>query len=219
MKRCILNVACGGAYPLGQDRLVRSLIRVGDPTDRMMWRDQWPGAPHADAQGGFKIDAFDLAYEAGYRQIVWLDAQVIARRSLDRIWQWLERRPVLQVQDGWWLGQWTSDAALEIFGITRDKAMEIPMSWTKVVGIDLDRKAGVAFLDRWRDLRDRGAFAGPWHADHIPVSSDPRCKGHRHDQSCASFLAWEMKEPMAQMKPFISSQMADDTVLTALPLP
>jgi hypothetical protein len=206
----ILNIAVGRDYPRGQARLWRSLEKWAPDTPRMFWA-AWPRASHQDVPFGFKPDAFDEALRQGYDRALWLDSQVIAIAPLAAVWDWLDHIPVLQLEDGWRLGEWTSDEALRIFGIDRDAAMQIPLSWAKVIAIDFRASHGMEFLDRWRDLRDRGAFHGATHTidtttwrDGAVVSGDQRCRGHRHDQSAASFLAWDMGLPMAPKTDFLS---------------
>ena len=171
-------------------------------TARIFW-DEWPGKSHGECQYGFKVDACFKALERGYDRVLWLDSQVVVVAPLGLVWRWLDEHPMLQLKDEWNLGEWTNDFALGVFGVTRDEALKMPLSWTKVVGIDLRSKEGTGFLDRWRSLRDAGAFNGPWHA--LDTDADPRFRGHRHDQSCASWLAWDMGLVMAPRADFISA--------------
>lgn len=211
MTRCIVNVSVGGDYPRGQARLLRSLETMAPETPRIFW-SHWPARSHQECQCGFKVDACDEAARRGYGKVLWLDSQVIAMASLEPVWAWLDEHPMLQLEDGWNVGEWTSDHALKIFGVTRDEAFKMPMSWAKVVGLDLRHPKGLEFLGRWRWLRDNGAFDGPWHTldqiawrDRKIMSADPRCRGHRYDQSCSSWLAWDMGLPMAPKADFIST--------------
>jgi hypothetical protein len=204
MSDVIVNVSVGSSNPIGQARMGRSLDRWAPDIPRIFW-DRWPGKPHSECPYGFKVDAFDQAVQQSYDRALWLDSHVIAVNHLSPVWAWLNESPVLQLEDNWTVGEWTSDHALSMFGITRDAAMTMPMSWAKVVGIDLRHSKGIAFLDRWRRLRDKGAFEGPWRRDSCGVPSDPRYLGHRHDQSCASWLAYDMGIKMAPKAIFIST--------------
>lgn len=201
-RQALVNVAVGGPYPAHQDRLLASLDAVGERTPRVIWRDQWPTLPHAKVPYGFKLDALLWTHLQGYERALWLDSQVVARKTLDLVWQWLDRTPVLLLEDGWVIGQWTSDAALEMFGLDRDTAMSLPLCYAKVVGIDFETELGRTFFERWLALRAAGAFQGPWGPDPL-ASCDPRFQGHRHDQSCASWLAWDLAIPMAPIVDFL----------------
>jgi hypothetical protein len=111
--------------------------------------------------------------------------------------------------DGWTVGQWTSDAALDIYGVKREDALRMQLCYACVVGIDLSSEIGVTFLERWASLRDAGAFVGPWTNEGGAASADPRCLGHRHDQSAASWLAHDMGIPMAHMPDFLSTSLTE----------
>jgi hypothetical protein len=212
----VLNVACDSWYPRGQQRLLASLVTANERASHMMWTDIWPGHPHQETPYGFKIDAFRAAQEQYFDRALWCDASVWAVRPLDPIWDYLDQHGVLLLDGYCPLGQWTSDHALEIFGISRDAAMEIQLTYNIVVGIDLDLDLGREFLERWQELRDLGTFVGPWNNDAREASSDPRCLGHRHDQSAASWLAHDMGIPLAPMEPFLGiGKSGGDPVLRA----
>jgi hypothetical protein len=215
-QNAILNVAVGGRYPAGQDRLRLSLMNLTDWPKwdvRLFWGGCWPGCPHASVPYGFKVDAFDHARKSRYRKALWLDAQVIAAKPLLPLWALLDARPVLLLEDpAWNLGEWTSDAALALFGTTRDAAMNLPLCYAKVIGINLESQEGLAFLTRWRELRDLGGFNGPWTADGEHGSFDTRFRGHRHDQSCASWLAHELGIPMVPMVDILSRDPSAESI-------
>lgn len=211
----VLNVAVGGNYPAMQKRLAFFLDQVGESAARLFWTDTWPGLrSHAQCPYGFKIDAFAVARIQGHRRALWLDSAVYPAKDLSPVWDWLDHHDVLLLGDGWNIGQWTSDKALAIYGIDRDTAMTLQLCYACVVGINLSSSRGLEFLDRWRELREAGAFPGPWTNDAKEASQDARCRGHRHDQSAASWLAHDMGIPMAHMPTFLSlDPTAGDPVL------
>jgi len=45
-------------------------------------------------------------------------------------------------------------------------------------------------LGNW--ATDTGLFKGKWHNRDRTESQDPRCEGHRHDQTCAELVAREL---------------------------
>jgi hypothetical protein len=205
----ILNVAVGARYGLTQRRMIFFLSQVGDSTPQLFWTETWPGTPHTEAPYGFKIDAFDVAIKLGYQRALWLDSAVYPVKELDEVWSYIDQHGVLLLGDGWNVGQWTSDAALATYGVDRNDAMNMQLCYACVVGIDLASDVGMTFLSRWRELRDVGAFLGPWRNDAGEASRDSRCMGHRHDQSAASWLAHDMGIPMAHMPTFLAMETAD----------
>ncbi len=150
-----------------------------------------------------KLDAIEQAYQAGARYVLWMDVSFEPVAPLDPIWEIVER-------NGWFvskqgestLGTWTSDDALFHFGINRDQAMEIPLCLSGLVGLDLGAHTGQEILRRWKLL----AHTFPGNYYNVPgevqkplgakttghASFDPRCEGHRHDESALSFVLWDM---------------------------
>ena len=153
----------------------------------------------------FKIYALRRAWEAAFGTITWIDSAFQPIASVEPLWAEVERA-------GWWipaqgdasLGHWTSDRALEIFGITRDVAMDIPLCYSGLVSILCRTAIGKEIWRLWQDLYNRGAFDGP-HQNIIggqtrawgnkitgECSKDPRCQGHRHDESALSFVLYKL---------------------------
>ncbi len=150
-----------------------------------------------------KLNAIDQAYQAGARYVLWMDVSFEPVASLEPIWALVE-------QQGWFvskqgesmLGTWTSDDALFEYGINRDEAMSIPLCLSGLVGLDLDTVIGREILKRWKAL----AHTFPGNYYNVPgeeqkplgakttghASYDPRCEGHRHDESALSFVLWQM---------------------------
>ena len=223
MSRCVLNVSTNEHFQRGQARLAASLATVGENAQQLLWQD-WPvpSRTHAVCNYGFKIDTFDVALKHGFDQALWLDAPIWAERPLDPIWGIIEREDVLLLRDGWDCGQWTSDAALPLLGWkSRDEAFQAPQTLAGVLGVNLASERGRAFLDRWRGARDAGAFNGPHSNAHGEASSDRRCLGHRHDQTAASAIGWQMGIPFQELAPIIGYRtMAGEPVfrLTDIPL-
>jgi hypothetical protein len=85
--------------------------------------------------------------------------------------------------------------------MARDENKLIPHVVATTFGISLTHPLGKAFLDEYYRLAsETKAFCGPWwnlnHKD-CPTSRAAVCgpsdvRGHRHDQSCASVIAWRL---------------------------
>src|SRR6185369_76530 len=158
-----------------------------------------------EKQYAFKIYALRRAWDASFGTITWIDSAFQPIASVEPLWAEVERA-------GWWipaqgdanLGNWTSDRALEIFGITRDVAMDIPLCYSGLVSILCRTSIGKEIWRLWQELYDKGAFNGP-HQNIIgghtgawgnkttgECSKDPRCHGHRHDESALSFVLYKL---------------------------
>lgn len=198
----VCNVAFGAWHPQGQDRLDASLDAVGFKGSRLYWRDHLPaGCPAHErdaAPYAFKPWALRAAQVAGADIAIWVDASYWAVRPLDSLVAYTE-------EHGCWFhgpdhdaGMWTSDRCLAAFGRTRDQTMGVAMILAGGMALDFRHERARVFLDRYQQGARDGLFAGDWKNDRGQVSSDPRCLGHRHDQSVASLLIAEMGLPMTQ---------------------
>lgn len=199
-RTCVLNVASGRWYPLGQRRLLASLRahRVG--LDVLAWTDEFPpGSPtHDQAPYAFKPFAFEHARRVGYDRAVWMDSSLIALRRPDVVLRWLDEHGCfLSLQKTHMLGEWISDAALEAVGMGREEALGLHAATAGLLALDFRSAPASEFLDRWRaHALDGVSFPGAWTNERGQASADPRVKGHRHDQAVAGALAWRLGLPM-----------------------
>lgn len=172
--RCIVNVSTQ-KYRAGQNRLHDSLQDKTDAKLLFFNSEEQVGAePHADNNYAFKPMAIIKAYEQGYRQILWLDASMVAIKSLDAIFEIIERDGYFFQDSGWLNSQWMIPAALDYFGTDQG-----PMLSSGVFGLDLDSEIGYKFFDDWTQAMRDGMFNGSWD-------------DWRHDQSCASLIAYKL---------------------------
>lgn len=183
---CVVNVAQGGWYPQGQDRLINSLRPVGYGGLVRWYRNALPsGSPsHRDAPYAFKVYAVQeaLAGEAPPRYVIWADSSTVFLRHPSVLAEAASMNGgVACWLAGWTAGEWTRDLALPILGITREEAFGYSLVVGGVWCIDTKSNRAMDFLSRLRGFADAGAFAGPWDNVQFEASTDPRVKGHRHD--------------------------------------
>jgi len=202
------GVIVGAGIGTHYRKLFRSTINhceVHCPDAWKLWYESLPAncPPHEESQYAFKIYALLRAVE-GFQYILWMDATFQPTASIEPLWERIRA-------DGWYvaaqgaeLGNWVSDAALNLFGISRDAAMEIPLVYSGLVGLDLRHSLGNEIWRRWKEWHDAGAFNGPHR--NLPgapmavwgekwtghCSLDPRCEGHRHDEAALSFVLHSM---------------------------
>jgi hypothetical protein len=195
---------------------------------RLYYSDYPSGCPpHAEQMYAFKIFALDEAIRSGFRYVLWMDSSLAPLAPIDPLWRTIE-------ECGWYaapqyngitkgqpwrhwasttmatLGEWCSDAALEIFGISRQEALAIPLALTGLVGLDMENPIGRTIWDMHRFFYERGVFNGAHTNDpgrpitvngngkfKGHVSNDPRVQGHRHDEASFSFILDRLKlKPM-----------------------
>jgi hypothetical protein len=202
-KRCILNVATG-AYVPQQARLMRSLAATAWSGGVMTWKDELPaGSPgHEVAPSGFKLYAIGEALRKGYTSVLWLDAPCVVAAPLDPVFEKIEREGHGFVSGKERLGNWTSDACLEAFGMSRDQAMTLALLNGAFIGLDLEHARTREWYRRIVQQCEQGLFQGAALTEHAPpdvrarnvdkdtghLSDDPRCWGHRHDEAVGSCL-------------------------------
>lgn len=94
--------------------------------------------------------------------VLWLDARCLAIRELDPVFDEIaERGWILFRNEPYLLGEWASDLALELFGVTREEALRLPEVNAAALGLNLRNPVAVEFLDSWHAAaRDGRSFRG-----------------------------------------------------------
>jgi hypothetical protein len=194
VKTCIINFAKGAWYPTGQDRLRRTLCETGFKGDLLFWNaeSELGCPPHETMPYAFKIYAFNEAMKRGYELILWCDAAVWAHRSIDPLLDHIKKEGHVFFQAGFDCAQWTSDSCLTAMGVTRDSAEKMPMYMACCMGVCLSNPRSVRFMEELAKNCKRETLFGAWTNHNQEVSTDPRCTGHRHDQSVGSIIASQL---------------------------
>jgi hypothetical protein len=143
----------------------------------------------------FKLYAIEAARREGFEIVLWCDSILRLVRPLETIVPEIEKVGVYLAEDGWKTGMYANDKCLDYFGVTRDQAMEISAIWACFMGFDFKNPVTHEFMRRWKKACLDGIFAGSAVNREGTESSDPRCKGHRHDQSCAELISYQMGIP------------------------
>lgn len=151
--------------------------------------------PHSSSPYSFKPYAVDYVRNLGYRYVIWCDSVVRLRKQTDALLQKISQVGVYLQADGWRVGTWANDRALAYFGLNRDQAMEIEAIYACIMGFDFHSPVAIEFLKRWKKASDDGIFIGNWKNDLKTESQDERCRGHRHDQTCAELISYQMGIP------------------------
>lgn len=148
------------------------------------------GAPDS-VPYAFKAHSIKKAIEEGATQILWCDSVVYATKSIEPIFDHItEHGYILFDNIGFSVGDYTSDACLAKFNMSRDEAFNSKMIMACVMGFDLRNELATTFLQQYiAAAADGVSYPGSWTNENLQVSNDMRVKGHRHDQSVASILA------------------------------
>ena len=191
---CIVNFAKGGWYSRGQSRLVSSFMQRGYKGDFLLYEDESDlDCPlHINVPYAFKPYALMYAVDAGYRYVIWADSSIWPCNNLQKMWDQIDKDGYMLVLNGWTTGEWCSDAALPLLGITREESFELPHLMANVMGFDFSREFCREFLEQYYHHANIGTFCGPWDNKDNKASSDPKVLGHRHDQTAASVIAWRL---------------------------
>ena len=195
-RRCVVCVGTHHEhwFVSGVERLERSLREVGFDGGVLTWKggEYPPGSPTQEqCSHGFKPWAVKAAQDAGYTTVAWLDASVWAVAPIEPLFEFAERRGFYLTHNGNNVGQFSSDASLEIFGVTREEALRVREVATGFVVLDLTKELPAEFQRRWlhyTTFRNGAAYNGPDTNEGSVVSGDARVIGHRHDQTVASLI-------------------------------
>jgi len=199
-KRCVVNLSTE-KYWAGQERLAKSITAY--PV--LMYRSEAEvGAPpHKENNYAFKPYSFIKAYEAGFRQILWLDASIRAIKDIKPIFDIIDKDGYFFQDSGWPNSRWTNDRALKYFGTNEGEMLS-----SGVLGLDLDNPLAYQFFDQWTQAMRDGIFNGDW-------------ENHRHDQCAASLIAHKLGMKLQDGNTFFvygkedEPTISDKTVLLA----
>jgi hypothetical protein len=209
MKTCVISLGVDVTRrncQRGLDRLERSLKRVGFKGDILFWRDSYPDdcPSHLESPFAFKAFCFMEAKERGYDLILWADSSIVAIRPIQVLFKKIEQEGYLIFRNSKnILGHWCSDEALKILNLSRDDALKIQEVVGATIGLNMKNSVAIEFLNQWYESACDGiSFRGVKEALHTKhdynavkwnvnnrISSDPRVKGHRHDQTVAGVIA------------------------------
>ena len=201
---CIVNYS-SGIYIVGQKRLKQSLIDNGYSGDFLFFDDSDSRFPkQSKIPYGFKLKAVSLAIEKGYKYKLWLDSNLVCIRKPVKIFTIIKEQGIYVYSPyAEKMGYWCSDLALQSFSLERETSFDIDELCAAIFGINADSKNAKDIFTEWNNFANDGkTFKGLSEEYDIKdsfmnlnniVSKDKRVKGHRHDQTALSFLAWKYK--------------------------
>lgn len=148
------------------------------------------GSPtHSQNPYAFKVYAIQHVRSLGYDVIFWCDSVIRMVRPITSLISKVREQGVYLQADGHKVGTWANDRALEYFGVSRDDAMNLSAIYACILAFDFAHPKTQEFFAKWKRACDDGIFRGSWKNTNHSESTDDRCEGHRHDQTCAELIA------------------------------
>lgn len=231
MKAVVCTVALGGWYPSGAARLIATMREHSPAIEVQAHVNTLPfGAPANVIEDGYDYTAYcakpfalAAAMMSGADIAILVDAAFFAVRDVHPLITHIARNGYYLCKNGNKVGEWCSDRAVPRLGMTREKLMEMEEVSSYCVGLNFADGRSVELLHRWCGFAsDRVTFAGPHSASSGDgrnrgfVSSDPRVRGHRHDQTALSVLAYRMGMTRFSQRPRFTAYAESATEETVL---
>lgn len=213
MKHCIVNFS-DYTFAKGQERLVQSLKHFNYQGDVITFNsfDQVGSKVHLEVPYQFKVYAIEKARQMGYDVVLYCDASLFAIKDVMPVIYHIIEKGHLMEFCGFSAGQWATDLCLKEFNLTRDKAMNIPLHSAGFTGLNFQNPISTEFFNRWlKSAQEEISFQGAWNNNEKQCSQDERCLGHRHDQTTASIIAYELE--MERINPFYMQYKFDGVEL------
>ncbi len=203
--RVIANLAIGpfsSWYSAGQRRLKNSI--KDQPLTSIFMRDKLEPTPGRTAYED-KIAFIDEAWAMGANRLLWLDCSItlLPGKSLDPIWDWIDKEGLYIYPSGFKSGQTANSKALRAYETTTDEQMEVNEIASNVVGINLEHPVGRNFLAYWvaslqfesNNSPNRGRKWPATESERMADNPDERFLFSRQDQTTATLAAWKTKVP------------------------
>lgn len=211
-KRCIISFATG-RYNSVLDRQIQTLLQHTEDVDHICYRDSYPkGCPtHEEIPYAFKAFVLKEAMDKGYTSILWMDAAIYIQHDIEPLFEHIEREGYLIFRNGWTQANWSTDAQLEAFKLTRDEAESMPHPMACVIGFQINDETIEWISDYINSYR---LFVGAWNNNDNVCSSDMRVLGSRHDQTILGFIANQYGLDMTPPNGLLSYDITDPIALT-----
>jgi hypothetical protein len=147
---------------------------------------------------------------------IWLDASFYPIRDILPLIEHIEATGYYFCDNEMVVGEWCSDACANAMGVTRERLFKMPELSSYCVGFDLRRGECAQLLAHWRSAAySANLFPGRHTAGKSGrnpgfVSTDPRVKGHRFDQTVLSIQAHQFGMTNFVKRPKLTAYAARD---------
>lgn len=231
----IAVVAWGGWYARGVARLVNAFHEVSNGFTIAAWINCLPPGARENViedgydYTGYAAKAFALGdlRRRGFDIGILLDAAFYPIRHIQPLVDHIAGQGYYLCDNGSTVGEWSTDRALDRMQLSRDDAMNITEASSYCVGMDFRTpEANVLVVEWCAAARLAMVIAGPHtNVNAQPAvkgrnigwcSADPRCKGHRHDQTALSIIAHRLGMNKLTARPKFTAYLGDATAETVL---
>jgi hypothetical protein len=149
-------------------------------------------SPEFKKNYGFKIYCIEYVKNLGYDIIIWCDSSYRLSKPIEQFILEIKNIGIYLQKDGWCVGEWANDKSLKAFNFTRDEMMDKSNIYACIIGFDFTQDITNTFFNLWKKAYENNLFEGTHTNKNNENSLDPRCKGHRHDQTCAELIAYTL---------------------------
>ena len=211
-KRCIISFATG-RYNSVLDRQIQTVLQHTEDIDHICYRDSYPqGCPtHQEVPYAFKAFVLKEAMDKGYTSILWMDSAIYIQHDIEPLFEIIEREGYLIFRNGWTQANWSTDAQLEAFNLTRDEAESMPHPMACVIGFQINDET-IEWIHDY--INSYPLFVGAWNNNDNVCSADTRVLGSRHDQTVLGFIANQYGLKMTNPNGLLSYDVTDPIALT-----
>lgn len=239
MKVVITTIGLGGWYPRGIARMISRFHQTSPGFEITAWVNTLPfGAPADVIEDGYDYTAYCAkpfallsALVAGADIAILLDAAFYPIRPIHPLIEHIAQQGYYFCRNGNQVGEWASDRCLERMNVTGEDSMQMEEISSYCVGLNFSNGRAHELLHRWCGFAaDRLTIPGrhtnshafpPGQIAHAGrnagfVSSDPRVKGHRHDQTVLSILAHQLFMENLVNRPKFTAYLGSETDETVL---
>lgn len=220
-KRVVINVATGPFYRKMQERLINSFIHGVDNVtiihpdrtaqwetgkhtgiDLICWADNFPegSRPHIESPYGFKIHAFEYAYQKGYTSILWVDSAAYAvKKNISPIFEKMEKESYYAMSHTDPLIDQIGDTYLKFYRMKRELLDGYNLPSGSCYGFDLRNPVGMGVGMKIFQTLKHDEFRGLFKSETAEKWN------HRHDEACLAGTLKRMKLPVFFMDPLFQS--------------
>jgi hypothetical protein len=139
-----------------------------------------------------------------------MDSAVWIQHDIEPLFEQIEQDGYLIFRNGWTQANWSTDAQLEAFDLTRDEAETMSHPMACVIGFNVNDET----IDWIHDYINKyPLFVGDWNNNGNVCSQDVRCQGSRHDQTILGFIANQYGLKFTNTEGLISYDVNDSNSL------
>lgn len=156
---------------------------------------------HQELQYGFKSVCLERALVDNADIAIWADTRMVLSKPFSNLIRKIKAGPsvFLHKNTGWNVGQWTHSRCLAEFGVSREKAYEIPTVVSGFIAFDFTDDFARDFFKEFLDYCQRPEIInGERNFGGVLDPHANKCFGHRHDQSILSLMAHNKSLQLAE---------------------